>query len=52
MARKSTGSVVEKDTARGKSYGIRFGALGRRQFVHVGYAADGVKRADVERELG
>jgi hypothetical protein len=26
-------------------------ALGRRQFVHVGDAADGVSRADAEREL-
>lgn len=51
MARKSTGSVVEKQTRRGVSFGIRFRALGRRQFVHVGYAADGVARSDAEREL-
>ena len=51
MARRSTGGVVEKETRRGMSYGIRFRALGRRQFVHVGYAADGVTRADAEREL-
>src|SRR4051794_2178743 len=51
MARKSTGGVVEKQTARGTSYGIRFRAFGRRQFQHVGYAADGTSRSDVEREL-
>ena len=51
MARKSTGGVVEKQTRRGVSFGIRFRALGRRRFVHVGYAADGVSRADAEREL-
>src|SRR4051812_10119771 len=52
MARKSTGGVVEKQTSRGLSYAIRFRALGRRQFVHVGYTADGTSRADAERELG
>lgn len=51
MARRSTGGILEKDTRRGRSYGIRFRALGRRQFVHVGYAADGVTRAQAEREL-
>lgn len=51
VARKSTGSVVEKETSRGTSYGIRFRALGRRQFVHVGYSSHGVTRADAEREL-
>lgn len=51
MARKSTGGVVEKQTRRGASFGIRFRALGRRQFVHVGYAADGVTLADAKREL-
>ncbi len=51
MARKSTGSIVEKQTRRGLSYGIRFRALGTRQYVHVGYADDGVGRPDAEREL-
>jgi integrase len=51
MARKSTGGIVEKQTTRGASFGIRFRALSRRQFVHIGYAADGVTRADAEREL-
>lgn len=51
MARKSTGGIVEKQTRRGLSFGIRFRALGRRQFVHVGHAADGVSRDDAAREL-
>jgi hypothetical protein len=51
MARKSTGSVVEKPTTRGTSYGIRFRALGERQYQHVGYEVDGVTRPDAEREL-
>jgi integrase len=50
-ARRSPGGVVEKATARGTSYGLRFRAYGRRQFVHVGNSADGVTRADAEREL-
>jgi Phage integrase, N-terminal SAM-like domain len=49
--RRSTGGVVEKATSRGTSYGIRFRALGKRQFVFVGNSADGVTRADAEREL-
>jgi hypothetical protein len=49
--RRSTGGVVEKATSRGTSYGIRFRALGRRQYVTVGSSADGVTRADAEREL-
>ena len=46
VARKGTGGIVAKDTRGGTSYGIRFRALGRRQFAHVGYAADGVSRRD------
>ena len=42
MARASTGGVVEKTTSRGTSYALRFRALGKRQFVHVGHQADGV----------
>ena len=51
MARASTGGVVEKTTSRGTSYALRFRALGKRQFVHVGHQADGVTRADADREL-
>lgn len=52
MARRSTGGIVERETTRGTSYGVRFRAFGRRQFVLVGSSADGVTRADAERELG
>src|SRR5215213_2221470 len=51
MARRSTGGVVEKATHRGTSYGIRFRALGRRRFAHVGYAADGCTHAHAAAEL-
>lgn len=51
MARQSTGGVVEKQTARGTSYGIRFRAGGQRRFVHVGYANDGWTRRRAEEEL-
>jgi integrase len=50
-ARKSTGGITERRTQRGVSFGVRFRAQGKRQFQHVGYAADGVTRADAEREL-
>jgi hypothetical protein len=51
MPRKSTGGIVEKPTTRGISFGLRFRALGRRQFVHLGYAADGWTRERAEQEL-
>jgi len=49
--RRSTGGVVERATARGISYHVRFRACGRRQSVHVGYAVDGTTRRDAERRL-
>jgi integrase len=51
MARHPTGTVVEKTTTRGTSYAVRFRALGARQFVHLGYEADGWTRAKAEDEL-
>lgn len=51
MARRSTGGIVEKQTTRGISYGIRFRVGGKRLYQGVGYACDGVTRADAEREL-
>lgn len=51
MPRASTGSVVEKPTRRGTSYGLRFRALGKRQFVHLGYTSEGWTRARGEQEL-
>lgn len=49
--RRSTGGVVEKQTSRGTSFGVRFVAGGKRRYVSVGYARDGVTRADAERVL-
>lgn len=51
MARRSTGGIVERQTRRGVSFGVRYRAQGKRRFQHVGYAVDGVTRADAEREL-
>ena len=51
MARQSTGSVVEKQTKRGVSYGLRFRAFGTRQFVQVGYSDEGWTRKRAEEEL-
>src|SRR6218665_993499 len=50
VPRPSTGGVVEKTTARGTSFALRFRALGKRQFAHVGYA-DGWTRKRAEDEL-
>lgn len=51
MARPATGTVVEKRTTRGTSYGIRFRAHGKRRFQHVGYSSDGCTRRLAELEL-
>lgn len=51
MARPATGTVVEKRTARGTSYGIRFRAHGKRRFQHVGYSSEGCTRRHAETEL-
>jgi integrase len=52
MARRSTGGITEKPTTTsGTSFGIRFRVGGKRMNQHVGYEADGVTRADAEREL-
>lgn len=54
MPRHATGSVVERTTARrGRSFALRFRALGSRQYLHLGYADEGwtSKRADAELRL-
>lgn len=50
MARRATGQVIEKSTARGVVFALRFRACGRRQYVTLGTAAEGWtrKRADAE----
>lgn len=50
-ARRSTGGVTVKTTRRGESFGIRFRALGVRQYLHLGYAADGWTKKRAEQEL-
>jgi integrase len=46
-----TGGVVEKTTTRGTSFALRFRAHGRREFLHLGYAAEGWTRQRAEQEL-
>jgi integrase len=48
MSRRATGTIREKDTARGRVYGLRFTAYGKRRYVTL---PDGSSRADAEREL-
>ncbi len=51
MPRPATGQIVEKSTARGTVYALRFRAYGRRQYVTLGADADGWTRQRAEREL-
>lgn len=51
MARPATGSIVERRSARGTTYAVRFRAYGERQFVTLGDSADGWTRAKAEAEL-
>src|SRR5262245_43296582 len=47
MARPATGQVVEREGKRGRTYGIRFRACGRRWYL----TADAATRAEAEIEL-
>lgn len=51
MPRPATGQVVEKTTARGVVYALRFRAYGQREYVTLGSAADGWTRSKAEAEL-
>jgi integrase len=51
MARPATGQVVEKTTARGRSYALRFRAYGQRHYLTLGTTADGWNRQRAEEEL-
>jgi integrase len=51
MARPSTGTIVEKRTARGTSYAVRFRAYGQRRYLKLGTAKDGSNRSRAEEEL-
>lgn len=48
MARRATGTVIERKRARGRVYGLRFTAYGERRFVTL---PDGTTRVQAEREL-
>jgi integrase len=51
-ARRSPGGIVTADTkTMGTSFGARFRAFGKRQFVHLGYSAHGYGRNQAEAEL-
>jgi integrase len=48
MARKATGQVVERQRERGRVFGLRFYAYGRRRFLTL---PDGISRDQAEAEL-
>jgi integrase len=51
MARPATGQVVERPTARGRSFALRFRAYGRREYLTLGTAEDGWSPDRAESEL-
>ena len=51
MAPRPTGQVIERKTARGRTFALRFRAYGRRHFVTLGASADGWTRPKAEEEL-
>ncbi len=51
MARASTGTVVERNTTRGKVFAIRFRAYGRREYVTLGRSEDGWTSKKAGQEL-
>jgi hypothetical protein len=51
-ARRSPGGIVTAATKmQGTSFGARFRAFGKRQFVHLGYSSEGYTREQAEAEL-
>jgi integrase len=51
MARKSTGGVVESQTARGTVYALRFRAHGKRHYVTLGGSWEGWNRSRADEAL-
>jgi hypothetical protein len=45
MARRATGTVIERKRARGRVYGLRFTAYGERRFLTL---PDGTTRAQAD----
>jgi integrase len=51
MARPATGQVIVDQRRRSPTYGLRFRAYGRREYVALGTAAEGWTRAKAQTEL-
>ncbi len=51
MARPATGQVIVDERRRSPTYGLRFRAYGRREYVSLGTAAEGWTRAKAQTEL-
>jgi len=51
MAPRPTGQIIERTTARGRVFALRFRAYGRRHFVTLGGADEGWTRQRAEAEL-
>ena len=51
MPRPATGQVIEKATAQGRVFALRFRALGRRQYVRLGTTEEGWTRQKARTEL-
>jgi hypothetical protein len=51
MGRRATGQIITTPNEHGTSYAVRFTAFGKRRFQTIGHSADGMTRADAEREL-
>jgi integrase len=51
MPRPATGQVVVDERRRSPTFGLRFRAYGRREYVSLGTAADGWTRAKAQTEL-
>jgi integrase len=51
VARPATGQVIVDERRRSPSYGLRFRAYGRREYVTLGTAAEGWTRAKAQTEL-
>jgi integrase len=51
MARPATGQVIVDERRRSPTYGLRFRAYGRREYVALGTAAEGWTRTKAQTEL-
>jgi len=51
MSRPATGQVLERHGKRGRSFGIRFRAYGRRHYVTLDVATEAEARAELANVL-